>query len=440
MKKKLAFVLAFVLLFSLVSGFRSFCEGNLIYYSDGNEITVFGVEGNPTSLDIPAYIDGVPVTSIASRAFFGRTELIWISFPDTLTSMGIYALHGTDWLSSQGNGVIYAGSVAYTYVGRIPSNFEIVLKPGTKGIADYCFTAQTRLSSVVLPDGLEYIGRFAFNRCTALKSIDIPYSVRLIGLSALSNCTGLKKITLPYIVDFPANLFECTYSIFPAGLTIRTEYFSSAYFFAKKNGISLTIIDSSRTNRFCDVTFGQWYYDAVEYVYTHGLFTGITPDLFDPDGHATRAAFITLLSRIENIDTAEYEGMTSFYDVGIETWYSAAVEWAYRSGIISKSDDGNFYPDRFVSREEMCTMADRYLKTLSVNAEGEYLPFNDQDDISDWAVDSVKHLRILEIVNGQGDNYFNPKSDLTRAECAAIIEVLYEYISNIHLTKAGTDL
>ena len=48
--------------------------------------------------------------------------------------------------------------------------------------------------------------------------------------------------------------------------------------------------------------------------------------------------------------------------------------------------------------------------------------FEDQDEISKYAVSSVNSMKNAGIINGIGNGYFAPKSTATRAEAAVIIE------------------
>lgn len=71
---------------------------------------------------------------------------------------------------------------------------ESITVPETLGgypvvaLADDCFRAKNRITSVTLPEGLQKIGWFAFFGCTSLKSVKVPGSVVSIGYDAFTNC------------------------------------------------------------------------------------------------------------------------------------------------------------------------------------------------------------------------------------------------------------
>jgi len=93
--------------------------------------------------------------------------------------------------------LVYAGMVAYSYKGSMPSGTRIALKEGTLGIADYAFQDCRGLTSIVIPNTVTSIGESAFLNCAGLTSIAIPNSVTAIGQSAFLDCTGLTSIVIP---------------------------------------------------------------------------------------------------------------------------------------------------------------------------------------------------------------------------------------------------
>ncbi len=147
-----------------------------------------------TSINIP---DNV---SIGRYALEGCTGLTNITIPDNVTCIGNNAFDNTAWYFNQPDGVVYAGKVAYKYKGTMPPNTSIVLRNGTKSIANYAFANSNNLTSVAIPDSVTTIGDLAFNDCTSLTRVTIPESVTTIGMFAFA-FTSLSNVKIPNSVN-----------------------------------------------------------------------------------------------------------------------------------------------------------------------------------------------------------------------------------------------
>lgn len=143
----------------------------VLYNKDGDTLIAYP-NAKGTSYTIP---DGV--TAIEEGAFTGCVDLENISVPDSVIRVGEYAFNDTAWYNNQPDGVIYVGKVAYQYFGEMPENASVVIKDGTKAIAECAFHWCINLGEVIIPDSVELIGKYAFEGCDGLKSVEIPDSV-----------------------------------------------------------------------------------------------------------------------------------------------------------------------------------------------------------------------------------------------------------------------
>ena len=80
---------------------------------------------------------------------------------------------------------------------------------------------------------------------------------------------------------------------------------------------------------FIDVAANAWYKDAVQYAYDNGLMTGVSDTEFAPEATTTRAMIVSILARLEGVESAQAAG---FADVDDE-WYATAVNWAANVGV-----------------------------------------------------------------------------------------------------------
>ena len=102
---------------------------------------------------------------------------------------------------------------------------------------------------------------------------------------------------------------------------------------------------------------------------------------------------------------------------------------AYEKGIINGTGANTFGTGAYITREELCTLADRAAISSDIFLDDEFtiLPFDDEAQISSWALNSVLKMRESFIVSGVGGNVFNPKAPVTRAQAAKIIYGVIAY-------------
>ncbi len=112
---------------------------------DGEEIYIVGCTSVESKIEVPAEIEGKPVTKIYNGAFFQS------------------------------------------------SASEIVLPDSIKEVKSLAFYMCSSLKTVNLPEGLALIDKEAFNGCSALESITIPASCETIGEDAFIDCSALKE-------------------------------------------------------------------------------------------------------------------------------------------------------------------------------------------------------------------------------------------------------
>ena len=107
--------------------------------------------------------------------------------------------------------------------------------------------------------------------------------------------------------------------------------------------------------RFTDIESGKWYKEAVDYVVSHELFSGMSDTKFEPNTSMTRAMFVSVLARVDGAVTSK-KTKTKFSDVPSGKWYTGAVKWASDNGIVVGMSDTTFEPNTSITREQMCKM------------------------------------------------------------------------------------
>ena len=193
MKKFLSVILCAIMILPAipitVGAERGTRYGDYLYYEKYYDyIEITGCEENATSVDIPAEIDGLPVTEIGDGAFMGCESLTSVTISDGITSIGLSAFEGCGSLTSV----------------TIPSS--------TTSIGDYAFKSCYGLMSVTIKTGVISIGNYAFAWCENLTNVTIPSGVTNIGNFAFNDCYGLVSITVDnqnqYYCSIDGNLFD----------------------------------------------------------------------------------------------------------------------------------------------------------------------------------------------------------------------------------------
>ena len=173
--------------------------------------------------------------------------------------------------------------------------------------------------------------------------------------------------------------------------------------------------------QFLDVSDGYWAAPYIWRLYELGAVNGVETHRFAPGVLVTRGAFVTILGRLSGVETAAYADVP-FTDVRSADWYGPYVAWAAELGITLGFEDGSFRPGDNISREQLAVMLQRYMTAFGLEpALEERSAFSDENSISKWALEAVNLLRDAGLMNGRGDNRFEPKGTATRAEICAVV-------------------
>ena len=179
---------------------------------------------------------------------------------------------------------------------------------------------------------------------------------------------------------------------------------------------------------FWDVEYDSWYKYYVDYAVTHGLFSGKDGG-FGTYDNITRAEFVQVLAKISGADLSDAGSYSGFNDVPSYEWYTAAVRWAAKSGIVSGKGEGKFDPHAPILREEMCVIFISYMrnyKGIQIVPEVPLTTFADEWNIADWAKPSVYDCYSVGLIKGKDNNMFAPKATALRCEAATVFTNFYK--------------
>ena len=172
---------------------------------------------------------------------------------------------------------------------------------------------------------------------------------------------------------------------------------------------------------FTDVAEGDWFYDAVAYVYENGIMAGTSETIFNPTMELDRAQAAQLFYNLEGKPAVT--GDSAFTDVTSGHWAVDAITWAAQNDIVA-GIGGNLYdPDSNVTREQFAVMLYKYarFKGYDLTAAGDLTQFPDAGSISSWAETALSWANGKGLINGNEDGTLAPGGTATRAQAASIL-------------------
>ena len=180
---------------------------------------------------------------------------------------------------------------------------------------------------------------------------------------------------------------------------------------------------SDRTSPFADMT-GHWAEQYATYLYDNGISmgTGVDTVVYQPDKSITRAEFFTMVARWMDLDLTQYAGVElPFVDAAsIPDWALDAVKAMYSLGILQGAG-----VEGGLAANASATISRAEAMTIlgRTQARGYAQPELTTDDagqVGDWALPYVQSLVGQGVVT-PSDNQLRPTDALTRGELAQLL-------------------
>jgi len=298
--------------------------------SDANGVIVYTWPWDSSVGTITHVEIGSGVTNIAPWAFNNCINLTNITIPDNVTSIGDRAFQTCNSLT---NITIPGGAIGELAFHRYENLRDVILSPGVTSIGNLAFLDCSNLSSITIPSSLTNIGYNAFLRCSSLT--DVHYGGTGTQWNAIS-------------IDSGNDL-----------LTNATIHYNSA---------ARSAVSYLAPSVYTDVPAGASYAEAVQYCKDNGLMDGTSATEFSPDGTLTRAMMVTVLHRLAGKPFAY--ATDSFADVPAGKWYSEAISWASKQGIVNGYNPTTFGTNDPVTHEQVGLILQRYSGDQNVQVTG----------------------------------------------------------------------
>lgn len=171
---------------------------------------------------------------------------------------------------------------------------------------------------------------------------------------------------------------------------------------------------------FDDLADAEWAREAIEYLADKKIVNGMGGNTFDPNGFVTREQFVLMI--VNALELYVDGAVSSFEDMPEGHWAYDAVSSACAKDIIFGHTDTEFGTGENITRQDMAVIAYRASKSAGRSFDSaEISGFTDEEDISDYARESVASMSNSGIINGYPDGRFGPADTATRAQAAQII-------------------
>lgn len=169
----------------------------------------------------------------------------------------------------------------------------------------------------------------------------------------------------------------------------------------------------------------NWAHEGIDFCVANGIMNGTSAAAFSPNDVMTRAMVVTVLYR-QSGSTSVTDRNNVFTDVKTGQWYSDAVIWANKNGIVNGTSATTFSPDAPVTREQLATILMRYANTFGHKTAdmAELSVFPDAADADRWAQFAMRWAVAGELIRGKGSGAnlsLSPRGNATRAEVATIL-------------------
>lgn len=377
------------------------------------------------------------VTKIGKNAFANCTSLTSLTLLRNVTEAASDALSYPEQVTVYG----VKGTYAETYAASVGARFAAIDRPATAVSLPKSVTVKVWSSVRLLPsldpvDCTDELVWSSSDASVAAVSADGTVTGRKDGSAVITVTAGSVSARCEVAVGTPAHVHSYTAVVTAPtcavqGYTTYTcscgEYYYDDYVPALGHsyvdGVCTRCGASRPETRFVDVKLGSWYYNSIVYAVSNGLMNGVGDSKFEPEEGMTRAMLVTVLWRYEG---SPKQRPSTFSDVRRGQWYSEAVSWAAKNGIVTGVGDNKFEPDTQITREQIATILYRYAqkKRADTSARGSLSAFPDNGKVNGWAKTALQWCVGEGLIGGTNENgrvYLDPQGTATRAQVATIL-------------------
>ena len=240
-------------------------------------------------------------------------------------------------------------------------------------------------------------------------TVNVPYGTSVTGLTATFTASTGATVNVGSTsgMSFESGVTSLNYTN-PVKLYVTSE---------DKDTTRMYTVTVKQGLTFSDINENDWFYDDVVSAAENGYVNGMGDGKYEPYGKLTRAQFALMIARAMNYDSNP-DVESAFPDVADNHWAKAAINFCYQNEIITGYEDGEFKPDKTITRQEVATILARAFNLEEISSEA----YPDDSAIAGWASDYVYMAKAAGLMKGDaGTGKFRPNDTLNRAEAATIL-------------------
>lgn len=168
--------------------------------------------------------------------------------------------------------------------------------------------------------------------------------------------------------------------------------------------------------------------EAIRELIARGVLSGVSDTEFKGKLAINRAMLAQVLMSISKDKSV---GLIDYEDIKGDEWYADAMTWALTHGIYKGYPDKTVKATQKITRQEFASVIYNFIKEHKINMpKVKDFNYKDQDKIASWALDQVKYMDELGLVNGESQDNYNATSTYTREDLALTIYKIIRFIES----------
>ena len=203
--------------------------------------------------------------------------------------------------------------------------------------------------------------------------------------------------------------------------------------------VALSTTVPSYAAKISDVSSTYWASKEINGVVNDNVMS-LTGSKFNPEGTVSRVEFVQALLKVLTNDNLDVRITNKFSDLSASDSYYSDVLRSEQLGLVYGYPDGEFKPNKLMSRAETQSVISHITKDM--NADASLLKnFTDANEVPAWATKAyAKTLNYGIYVNYPNPSELRPNDILSRAEAAVILYRLRQKANLIKSQYVGSDL